>query len=230
MSLYNSLLLWWWSFFFSISANMLGFLPKFFSVRILVAIFVLIVLYILASASVIIIYSDVCTNMGRLMLATGTLFFTIIFSIICFLMIKAISIGDPGLKRAVSKSFMLRHTRPLTIILLIYIWTSIIDLALQIYLYLSTVNGEDCHNVVENNILVKYSYPIFKQVDELLPLLSVLWYFFITTRRDLKKSQYTALPEFTTSQPMTKSGLAIGVKSMTGYDTSNFTPVTSEVE
>jgi len=234
MRLYNYLLLYWWSCFFSLSARILGFIPDFFSKRVLAAIFILIVLYIVASASVIIINADVCTNIGRLMLSGGTLFFTIIFSIICFLMIRTISVGDPSIKKAVSKSFMLRHTRPLTIILLIYIWTSVIDLALQVYLNLSTVNGEDCHDVVANNALVLYSYPIFKQVDELLPILSVLWYFFITTRRDFKKSRYNVLPEFTTSQPMTKSGIdksfAIGTQPMTGYETSTFSPVTSEVE
>jgi len=117
---------------------------------------------------------------------------------------------------------MLRHTRPLTIILLIYSWTSILDLALQIYLNVNTVRAEDCHNVVASNLIIQYAYPIFKQIDELLPLLSILWYFFVTTKRDIKKNINQTLPDLSTNPPpiinATKS-FSSGPRIMKGYDT-----------
>lgn len=240
-------------FFFSLSARSLGLLHKSLTRGAITFIFILILLYIIASVAVIFYYQDNCTNVGRLMLASGELLFTIIFAYICFTMIRTISNSVKSIKKAVSKSFMLRHVKPLTSILLIYCWTSVINLALQVYLNISAqTRSEDCHREIEANIIIEYSYPIFKQIDELLPLVTILWYFFVTTRKDFKKKSPQVLPDVntyqqivtttsttisypsfpistTTMSSVTPSGSTIGRSlHMKGYDTGLASSIGSE--
>jgi len=232
-------------YFFSLSARSLGLLHEFISRGVITVIFIVIILYVIGSVAVIIYYQDSCASVGRIMLATGALFFTLLFAYICFTMIRTISSAVKSVRKAVSKSFMLRHVRPLTSILLIYSWTSVINEALQVYLYLSATHGQDCHTVVGSNPIIEYSYPIFKQIDEILPLLAVLWYFFVTTRKDIKKkaphslgdvntsyqvvhTAAPAYPSYISNYPSDKSMTISHSLHMKGYDTGLASSVTSD--
>jgi len=121
---------------------------------------------------------------------------------------------------------MVRHTRPLTVVLFIYSLCAIANLGFQIYLFLVTVGNESCHQVLIEQQPVQqwlfWCYPIMRQIDLLVPLWAILWYFFATVVKrkrtntvDYKNDDNTDTePFFSTPQYTINS-------RFTGYSTSS---------
>jgi len=181
-------------FFFTLSSHKLGILPKFLNQNFIFIGFIFFFLIIVGITVLMIYWSYTvgpfsgCKNLARLLFATAQFIFALFFGIVSFLFLQ-MAHGIPG-DKAISQNIIIRHTRPLTIVLVIYSFCAVSNLAFQILLFLFTENNEPCHTVLENMDLsspwIEWLYPVIRQIDMIVPLWTILWYFYATTEKKEK--------------------------------------------
>jgi len=218
-------------FFFTLSAHRFRLLPECISKRAVIAGFIFFFLFVTCESFLVWKIGDNCSNVGRLVFAAAQFVFAGFFGMVSFLILRTVKRG-PSHRKTVSQSFMIRHTRPLTIVLIIYTWTSTVNVGLQIFLYMVTKDGESCHSVVQRQPeQIKISYPIFKQIDLLVPLWAILWYFYITRKKEVKLAAPVNLLDSAFENPApvhsekafiksTKPVIKSATSQFTGYSTS----------
>jgi hypothetical protein len=178
-------------YFFTLSSHKLGLLPRLFNQKI-IAIGFSFFFALIVTITILMIYWSYtsgpwagCRNLARVLFATAQFIFALFFGIVSFLLVQ-LAYGTSG-DKAISLNIIIRHTRPLTIVLVIYSFCAVSNLAFQILLFLFTENNEPCHTVLENlNISspwIEWLYPIIRQIDLLVPLWAILWYFYTTTEK-----------------------------------------------
>jgi len=170
------------------SAYKLQLFPEILGKRLLIGGFIIYMLLVFSATFILATFGDSCENIGRLIFAVVQMVYAVVFGIVCYLILRTVN-RSAGRRKALSQSFMIRYTRPLTFVLIVYTWTSTINLGLQVFLYNTARLGHvmSCHQTMENeSIEVQISYPIFKQIDLLVPIWAILWFFFSTTKKESK--------------------------------------------
>eukprot|EP01124_Arcella_intermedia_P032423 TRINITY_DN7560_c0_g1_i3.p1 TRINITY_DN7560_c0_g1~~TRINITY_DN7560_c0_g1_i3.p1 ORF type:complete len:345 (-),score=23.77 TRINITY_DN7560_c0_g1_i3:98-1132(-) len=195
-------------YFFTRSAFRLRVLPPAFSERCIYGGFFFFFFFVVVNTALMVYwgYSPKspyygCRNIGRITLAGSQFVFALFFGIISFLIFQLLKTVDPSdttsaypsttinatEKTRISSSFIMKHTRPLQIVLVIYTWCSISNLVVQIYLNYESDANESCHSVLlrqhEIHEWFFWLYPIIRQIDLIVPLWAILWYFLQTVQK-----------------------------------------------
>eukprot|EP01124_Arcella_intermedia_P020573 TRINITY_DN28054_c0_g1_i1.p1 TRINITY_DN28054_c0_g1~~TRINITY_DN28054_c0_g1_i1.p1 ORF type:complete len:350 (-),score=67.47 TRINITY_DN28054_c0_g1_i1:79-1092(-) len=213
-------------YFFTFSAYKMGLTPDCCSKCGLHSTFIVYILFVIAGTAVMIYFQDTCKNVGRLMFASAQFGFAGFFGVVSYWILRTANHATSK-KTALSQNFMIRHTRPLTIVLIIYTWTSVVNLGLQIFLFSIAKENKSCHIVLEEQDEgVVISYPIFKEIDNLVPLWAILWYFYTTKKKDLYFVAHTNNPlpsayPYTAQSQSLPPPTPLPVLPFAGYNTGN---------
>lgn len=89
-------------------------------------------------------------------------------------------------KVAVSSNYMVRHTRPMVIVNLVYLWMSLTGLAMRSFFHVSaSPNAESCREMLLGfPDWVVYTYGIYLWIELIAPPLAIYWYFYKTVQQN----------------------------------------------
>jgi len=182
-------------YYFSISAEQMRVFPAFLSKSIVIIFFITVYSGVLTVYILSLLVNNGCANIYRLLFGVLQFLFATLFSVVTVLIVK---LGARYLKA--SPTFMERHTRPMASVTIIYCFTSIIYLALRIFLFLETKGEERCSQVLHAQApFFLWGYISFRMVDLILPNWAVLWYFAMTIGPKKQVTAHYEQPNFTTA-------------------------------
>jgi len=133
------------------------------------------------------VQGKICANLARFGFSVVECVICIVFAIISFMVLHRVE-----KKVAVSTNYMVKHTRPMVSIMLVYGFTSLTNLAIRIFFQVTAAeNTKTCTaQLLDYPTWVIYSYAVYLVLELIIPPWAIYWYFYQTIQENRQVDIY----------------------------------------